>query len=56
MAFQMLAIILIFLWAGRKLDEHAGREKPLYTAILTLLGVIVSLYITLKDLISSNND
>jgi len=51
MAFQMLAIILIFFWAGRKLDKLTGGETPIYTAILSLLGVIASLYVTLKDFI-----
>ena len=56
MGFQMVAIILLFYWAGSKLDERSGNEKPAYTAILTLLGVFAGLYIVLKDFIFRKND
>jgi F0F1-type ATP synthase assembly protein I len=51
MGFQMIAIILLFYWAGSKLDQRTANEKPVYTAILTLLGVFAGLYIVLKDFI-----
>ncbi|MCP4310380.1 MAG: AtpZ/AtpI family protein [Bacteroidetes bacterium] len=53
---QMVLIILLFYWAGSKLDERGGSEKPVYTAILTLLGVFAGLYITLKDFIRKKDD
>ena len=56
MGFQMVAIILLFYWAGSKLDERSGNEKPAYTAILTLLGVFAGLYIILKDFIFKKDD
>jgi F0F1-type ATP synthase assembly protein I len=56
MGFQMVAIILLFYWAGSKLDERAGNEKPAFTAILSLLGVFAGLYIVLKDFIFRKND
>ena len=56
MAFQMVAIILIFYWAGSKLDERAANEKPVYTAILSLLGVFVGLYVSLKDFIFKKDE
>ena len=56
MGFQMVAIILLFYWAGSKLDERAGNEKPAYTAILTLLGVFAVLYIVLKDFMFRKDD
>jgi len=56
MGFQMIAIILLFYWAGSKLDERSGNEKPVYTAILTLLGVFAGLYIVLKDFIFRKDD
>lgn len=56
MGFQMVIIILLFYWAGSKLDERAANEKPLYTAILTLLGVFAGLYLVLKDFIGRKND
>lgn len=54
--FQMIAIILLFYWAGSKLDERAASEKPVYTAILTVLGVFAGLYIVLKDFIVRKDD
>ena len=56
MGFQMIAVILIFYWAGSKLDERSANEKPVYTAILTLLGVFVGLYVSLKDFIIKKDD
>ncbi len=56
MGVQMLIIILIFTWAGKKLDERSANEKPIYTAILSLLGVIVGLYTVLKDFIQKTDD
>ena len=52
----MVAIILLFYWAGSKLDERAGTEKPVYTAILTLLGVFAGIYIVLKEFIFRKDD
>ena len=56
MGFQMLAIIGIFSWAGIKLDERSSGEKPIYTAILSLLGVIIGIYTVLKDFIQKKDD
>lgn len=56
MGFQMIAIILLFYWAGSKLDQRAATEKPVYTAILTVLGVFAGLYIVLKDFLGRGND
>jgi len=52
----MVIIILLFYWAGSKLDERAASEKPVYTAILTLLGVFAGIYIVLKDFIRKKDD
>jgi hypothetical protein len=52
----MVIIILIFYWAGSRLDERSGHEKPVYTAILTVLGVFTGLYIVLKEFIGRRND
>jgi F0F1-type ATP synthase assembly protein I len=51
MVFQMIAIIGIMAFVGVKLDERRGGEKPIFTAILSLLGVLAALYTSLKDFI-----
>ncbi len=51
MAFQMVAIIAIATWGGLKLDKIAGFEKPVFTIILSLLGVFGAIYSVLKDFI-----
>jgi len=51
MAFQMIVIIGLMTYVGVKLDERRGGDKPLYTALLSLLGVIIALYTALKDFI-----
>lgn len=53
---QMVVIILLFYWGGSKLDERSPNEKPVYTAIFTLLGVFTGLYITLKEFIGKKDD
>lgn len=50
LAFQMIAIILVVLFAAFKLDEYLGNEFPLFTIIGAFVGVILSLYFALKDL------
>lgn len=56
MGFQMLAVIGLFTWAGIKLDSRSGNDKSIYTAILSLLGVIIGIYTILKDFIHKSDD
>jgi F0F1-type ATP synthase assembly protein I len=51
MGFQMIAIILATTWGGIKLDKLAGFEKPVFTIILSLLGVFAAIYFAVKDFI-----
>jgi len=50
-AFQMIAIILVATWGGIKLDELTGFEKPVFTIILSLLGVFAAIYTIIRDFI-----
>lgn len=50
-AFQMIAIILITTWGGMKLDKITGFEKPVFTIILSLLGVFAAIYTAVRDFI-----
>lgn len=49
LAFQMIGIILFTTWGGIKLDKLAGFDKPVFTAILSLLGVFAAIYFAVKD-------
>lgn len=51
MAFQMFAIIFITAWGGSKLDKLADNKTPVFTIILSLLGVFAAIYTVLKDFI-----
>ncbi|PWJ45022.1 AtpZ/AtpI family protein [Sediminitomix flava] len=44
LAFEMLAPILMGALGGRKLDEWQELETPVWTIVLTLLGVTASMY------------
>jgi F0F1-type ATP synthase assembly protein I len=54
MAFQMFAIIFITVWGGRKLDDILDNKTPVFTIILSLLGVFAAIYAVLKDFIKKN--
>lgn len=49
-AFQMFAIIGVFAFVGYKIDEYNHSKKPIITALVTLLGVLLSLYQVVRSL------
>lgn len=50
MAFQIGACIILGFWGGMKLDAYLGLVKvPVFTLVLGLLGVVVGIYISIKD-------
>lgn len=51
MAVQMVVIIAVMTYAGVWLDERREAETPVFTLILSLLGVFAALYSVLKDFI-----
>jgi F0F1-type ATP synthase assembly protein I len=51
LAFQMVAIILLTTLGGVKLDKMTGWKTPVFTIILSLLGVFAAIYFTVKDFI-----
>lgn len=47
MAFELLAIILVMVYFGKKLDKYFNFEKPLMVVLLVcfgMVGYIVKLY------------
>jgi ATP synthase protein I len=51
MAFQMMAVIFLATWGGRELDKLAKFHTPVFTIILSILGVFGAIYSVLKDFI-----
>jgi F0F1-type ATP synthase assembly protein I len=49
MAFQMLALILLGVWSGGKLDAWLQNSRPYFTAALALLGVFIGFYQLYKE-------
>ena len=49
-AFQMIAVIGIFTYAGYKIDQLEHHSTKWLTVLLSLIGVVVSFYIVLKSL------
>lgn len=50
-AFQMIAIILIGVFGGMKIDKWLKTEKPVFTALFSVLAVILAIYYSIKDLL-----
>ena len=51
LVFQMLGIILVTVWGGVKLDKLTGWQTPVFTIVLSLLGVFAAIYVAVKDFI-----
>jgi F0F1-type ATP synthase assembly protein I len=47
----MIAIILVGVFGGVKLDQIVRWEFPVFTLVLTILAVFMSMYYAVKDLI-----
>jgi ATP synthase protein I len=50
LAFQMIAIIAIFSFIGVKIDHHQNMTTPIYTAALSLTGVMISIVMVFRSL------
>lgn len=55
LAFQMIGIIGLFAFAGYKIDDYLKSKTPLITGIFSLIGVVISIYIVLRDLNKNSN-
>ncbi len=52
MAFELLALMIIMVFVGKKLDEFFEMKKSVFTAFLVIFGVIgylVKLYYEIKN-------
>jgi ATP synthase protein I len=55
LGFQMMVIIGVFTFVGYKLDENANHETKWVTAVLSLLGVFISLYLVIRSVSRGNS-
>jgi F0F1-type ATP synthase assembly protein I len=53
---QMGLIIGLASWGGVKLDEKYQNKTPVFTIVLSLLGIGVGLYLVLKEFINPKNN
>ena len=54
MGFQMAAIIFLCTWGGKKLDEVLELETPIFTLLLSLGSVVLSMYYFIKGISKKN--
>ncbi|TDB65142.1 AtpZ/AtpI family protein [Arundinibacter roseus] len=50
LAFQMLGTILLFTYAGYKLDEWQENQIPLWTLLFSLGSIAASLYMFIRSI------
>jgi hypothetical protein len=51
MGTQILVTILLFVFAGYKLDQWLHFKFPAFTLGLSLLGVVLGIYFAVRDLL-----
>lgn len=50
MAMQMLGTILVFTYAGYKLDQWQMNKTPVWTLVLSLTSIAASLYLLIRSM------
>jgi len=55
-AFQMIAIIGLGSYAGVKLDEWYPNKYNLYTIMVSLTSVLISIYFVIRQITSASKD
>lgn len=49
MSVKIALAILAGVYGGKYLDEHWGLETPIFTLVLSMLGLALALYIIIKE-------
>jgi F0F1-type ATP synthase assembly protein I len=49
LSFQMIAIVMAGVLGGIKLDEFLQWKFPLFTLLLSLIGIFAAIYFAIKD-------
>jgi F0F1-type ATP synthase assembly protein I len=53
MAAQMIVILVVAAFGGRKLDTYFEMKHPVFTIVLMLTGVIVAMYSIVSSVIKN---
>ncbi|MFN8258313.1 MAG: AtpZ/AtpI family protein [Bacteroidales bacterium] len=53
LSFQMIAIVLVFVFGGLKLDKYLNWKFPVFTLFFSLLGVVIAMYVAIKDFLGN---
>jgi F0F1-type ATP synthase assembly protein I len=56
MAVQMGVTIALGAWGGSTLDEMFDMKTPLYTIVLSLLAIGLSMYLVIRDVIKMQKE
>ncbi len=51
MAFQIAATIVVCLFIGKWLDNKIPMSFPVFTTVLTIVGVFLGVYFVIRDLL-----
>ena len=51
LGIQMIVVILLGVFGGIQLDKRLHMEFPVFTVVLSFIGVVLGLYIGLRDFI-----
>ncbi|MBP5412026.1 MAG: AtpZ/AtpI family protein [Bacteroidales bacterium] len=54
-AMQMMVVICLFCFAGYKCDQWIGWRFPLFTIVLSLSGVCIGIYLSVKDFLQKKD-
>jgi F0F1-type ATP synthase assembly protein I len=46
---QMMGMLLLGVWVGRKIDVWLGWKFPLFLILLPLLALVISLWMLIKE-------
>lgn len=50
MVLELCALLIIAVFAGKKLDQWMGLEKPFMVAVCALVALFAFFYLMIKDL------
>jgi ATP synthase protein I len=51
LGMQMIVVILLGVFGGIQLDKRLHMKFPVFTVVLSFIGVVLGIYIGLKDFI-----